>query len=169
MAEKWDPIGYLREKYGYADPVDEWGDEALEEVLDDDPMALSVPVIAERVGRWERDKKALYMARRALAQILMDIIERDCANLCCDNERDLHWLCGRLAKRLTRVCDHEWTEIAPETTHDDDRNNSMWFWCIRCGVLRLGGAAGEIFRPGPHQRKAVTSEVAPSPRVPDAG
>ena len=171
MSGSWDPIGYLRDKYGETRPVEDWPDEAFEEILEDDPLAIGVPAIAVRVGTWPREKRAIYHARNAIAGILFNVLAQDCANLCGDSERDRHWIAGRIAKKLTRVCDHEFAEIAMETTDDgvafgEADGRLPWEWCIRCGILRLGR---DLYRPGPHQSKAITSNVPQGPRVPSEG
>jgi hypothetical protein len=47
---------------------------------------------------------------------------------------------------------HNWTEIAPELSDDDD--GEVWEWCIRCGALKLGS---EIFYSGKDQKKVIES------------
>lgn len=47
---------------------------------------------------------------------------------------------------------HEWTPISPEL---GDEPRETWYWCIRCGRLKLGKM---IFTPGPHQRKTIVED-----------
>lgn len=51
-------------------------------------------------------------------------------------------------------CMHEFTPIAPECGDDDD-DQEIWEWCIRCGVLKLGAAT---FTPGAHQEPTIKED-----------
>ena len=129
MAETWDPIGHLREKYGHVGPVSKWADGAFERILEIDPLALAVPEIAERVGTWGRKKIEYYYTRRALADVMNSVLIEH-QNWCCDNERERHWIAGALAKRMGRVCHHNFRVIEYGAIQVE--------WCARCGVLKLG-------------------------------
>jgi hypothetical protein len=48
--------------------------------------------------------------------------------------------------------DHEFTALAPERGEDDAL---MWYWCLRCGALKLGD---EIFSPGKHQQPTIVPD-----------
>jgi hypothetical protein len=49
---------------------------------------------------------------------------------------------------------HKWTPIASEACENFDEPGCVWFWCIRCGILKLGD---EIFKPGPKQKMTIVS------------
>jgi len=63
----------------------------------------------------------------------------------------------RLAKDLTECAGkHEWTPICPE---DGEPPLATWFWCIRCGCLKLGDEEHDpTFSPGPHQKKVIVQD-----------
>lgn len=51
---------------------------------------------------------------------------------------------------------HEWTAIAPEV---GEPPLASWFWCIRCGCLRLGDEEQDpIYKPGRHQKPIIVAE-----------
>jgi hypothetical protein len=55
---------------------------------------------------------------------------------------------------VIKECKHRWTPIAPEIGGDGDRTLT-WYWCIRCGRLKLDKM---IFSPGPHQKMSIKED-----------
>jgi len=55
----------------------------------------------------------------------------------------------------------DWTPLAPELdlAEAGPENLETWYWCFRCGRLRLGDEESAMyFTPGPHQEAVIKED-----------